>query len=37
LQIVQMTLDELYNTLTTLRELNGTMFMLIILPKCASK
>jgi hypothetical protein len=32
-----MTLDELYNTLTTLRALNGTMFMLIILPKCASK
>jgi hypothetical protein len=27
----------LYNTLTTLRTLNGTMFMLIILRKCASK
>jgi hypothetical protein len=27
----------LYNTLTTLRTLHGTMFMLIILPKCASK
>jgi hypothetical protein len=28
-----MTLDELYNTLTTLRALNGTMSLLIILPK----
>jgi hypothetical protein len=27
----------LYNTLTTLRTLNGTMFMLIVLPKGASK
>jgi hypothetical protein len=30
-------LVRLYNTLTTLRTLNGTMFLLIILPKCASK
>jgi hypothetical protein len=35
-KLVQMTLDELYKTLTTLRTLNGTMFMLIILPKYAS-
>jgi hypothetical protein len=27
----------LYNTLTTLRTHSGTMFMLIILPNCASK